>query len=258
MTQIINWRAAVLGCVAILAMSFTNYTFTPADSILSPADTAGMVFVEGGTFKMGSFDFKNERPVHEVRLKNFYIGKYEVTVAEYQKYCEATGASMPKPPSQGWKPNYPMVNVTYADATKYAEWAGKRLPTEAEWEYAAKGGKKTHNYRFAGANFAEIVGWSFKNSLDQAQPVGLKPANELGIHDMSGNVWEWCSDYFGDYLGEPEIQENPKGPETGVNRVLRGGSWFDKSGNLRVSNRYYASEGHHDILTGFRVAMDAP
>ncbi len=258
MTQIINWRGAVLGCLVFLAMSFTSYTFTPEDSILFPADTAGMVLVEGGTFKMGSYDFKNERPVHEVRLKSFYIGKYEVTVAEYQKYCEATGTSMPKPPPQGWRENYPIVNVTYGEAKKYAKWAGKRLPTEAEWEFAAKGGNKTHNYLFAGANFAESVGWSFKNSLNQVQPVGTKRPNELGIYDMSGNVWEWCADYFGDYLSKPSVQENPQGPETGVNRVLRGGSWFDNSSNLRVSNRYHASEGHHDILTGFRVAMDVP
>lgn len=221
-----------------------------------PLDTADMVLVPGGTFQMGSFAFSNERPVHEVRLDSFYIGKYEVTVGEYQKFCEETGTDMPKPPSWGWKPNYPIVNVTYQDAQKYAKWVGKRLPTEAEWEYAAKGGNKTHNYNYSGANLPAAVGWSFENSFNQAQPVGMKRPNELGIYDMSGNVWEWCADYYAPY--EDGRVENPQGPEHGINRVLRGGSWFDKGTNLRVANRYYANEGTKDQLTGFRVAMDAP
>lgn len=220
------------------------------------SDTTGMVFVQGSEFKMGSYQFSNERPVHEVVLDDFYIGKYEVTVKEYQKYCEETGAQMPPPPSWGFKPNHPIVNVTFGEARKYAEWAGKRLPTEAEWEYAAKGGNQGNNYRYAGANLAGAVGWSFENSLNTPQPVGLRRPNELGIYDMSGNVWEWCADYFGRYTADRI--KNPKGPETGINRVLRGGSWFDKASNLRVANRFYAGEAHKDVLTGFRLAMDAP
>lgn len=249
--------------VALLTLLFlSGFVFRQAEQKKTrhlealPLDTAGMVLVKGGTFMMGSYQFSNERPVHEVVISDFYIGKYEVTVAEYQKYCSETGAEMPPPPSWGWKPERPMVNVTYRDAQKYAKWAGKRLPTEAEWEYAAKGGEKTHNYRYSGSNLPAAVGWSFENSLNQAQPVGTKRANELGIHDMSGNVWEWCQDFFGTY--QPDRVEDPQGPESGINRVLRGGSWFDKASNLRVANRYYAGEGHKDVLTGFRLAMDAP
>jgi formylglycine-generating enzyme required for sulfatase activity len=219
-------------------------------------DTANMVFVKGGTFDMGSTQYPNEMPVHSVTLDDFWIDKYEVSVAEYRSFCEATGRAMPeKEPAWGWKDDYPMVNVSWLDAEAYAQYVGKRLPTEAEWEYAARGGSKSNNYLYAGAPYAQLVGWFEGNSANTAQPRGLKKPNELGIYDMSGNVWEWCQDYYASYPSEH--QTNPKGPKTGINRVIRGGSWFGNAANLRVANRYYSPEGYGSSLIGFRLVKDA-
>ncbi len=258
-----------------MALAGMGLFFLFAFGQIHPTDEGEMILVKGGEFRMGSMAFPDEQPIREVRLDDFYIGKCEVTVKEYRQYCKATGTDMPPEPSWGWKDNLPIVNVTYADANNYAAWAGKRLPTEAEWEFAARGGNQSRDYRFSGGNLAGLVGWYFQNALNRVQPVGLRQANEIGIHDMSGNVWEWCADYYGRYKIEQkgDVQEestgrrklrpndtipNPKGPETGINRVLRGGSWFDQAENLRSANRHYASESHKDLLTGFRVAMDAP
>lgn len=228
---------------------------TEKTSLAIQQDTTGMVFVKGGIFNMGSTTFENEMPIHEVELDDFYIGRYEVTVKQYREFCEATGRDMPKKPMWGWEDNHPIVGVTWDDASQYAEWAGKRLPTEAEWEYAARGGKSTQHYTYSGGNYAQVVGWYEKNSVEMVQPVGLKKANELGIYDMSGNVWEWCFDHYGRY--QQHRQKNPKGVPQGLNRSIRGGSWFGNQGNLRVANRYYNPQGFGSNLIGFRVAMDA-
>jgi len=128
------------------AYSANPYTFLlPSHLLKSKQDTAGMVFVQGSVFNMGSTVFENEMPIHEVELDDFYIGRYEVTVKEYREFCEATGRDMPKEPMWGWDDTHPIVGVTWDDASQYAEWAGKRLPTESEWEYAARGGLKTQH-----------------------------------------------------------------------------------------------------------------
>ncbi|WP_338792922.1 SUMF1/EgtB/PvdO family nonheme iron enzyme [Bernardetia sp. MNP-M8] len=231
------------------------YTFLlPSHLLKTKEDTAGMVFVKGSIFNMGSTVFENEMPIHEVDLDDFYIGRYEVTVKQYREFCDATGRDMPKEPMWGWNDTHPVVGVTWDDASQYAEWAGKRLPTESEWEYAARGGLKTQHYTYAGANYAEVVGWYEGNSVEMVQPVGLKRPNELGTYDMSGNVWEWCSDHYGRYRQGRE--KNPKGVPQGLNRCIRGGSWFGNKGNLRTANRYYNPQGFGSNLIGFRVAMD--
>jgi formylglycine-generating enzyme required for sulfatase activity len=234
--------------------------FSEQKATYAKVDTTNMVFVKGGTYSRGSMQFANEMPVHEVIVSDFYIDKYEVTVADYKKYCDAVGIDMPKEPDWGYKgkENYPIVNVTYEEAKKYAEWCGKRLPTEAEWEYAAKGGIKSQNYVYSGANYPEAVAWFDLNSPNSPQPVGLKKPNELGIYDMSGNVWEWCSDFYADYpKNTKEVLKNPEGPASGLNRVLRGGSWFGSKGNLRVANRYYHPPAYGGTLIGFRLVADA-
>ncbi|AFM03749.1 hypothetical protein Fleli_1317 [Bernardetia litoralis DSM 6794] len=231
------------------------YTFLFSSHLLkSKQDTAGMVFVKGSVFNMGSTVFENEQPIHEVELDDFYIGRYEVTVKQYREFCDETGRDMPKKPMWGWDDTHPVVGVTWDDANQYAEWAGKRLPTEAEWEYAARGGLSTLHYTYSGGNYAEVVGWFEKNSVEMVQPVGLKRPNELGIYDMSGNVWEWCSDHYGRYRQLRE--KNPKGVPQGLNRCIRGGSWFGNKGNLRIANRYYNPQGFGSNLIGFRVVMD--
>lgn len=231
------------------ALSFLLVLFST--SLFAQSDTTS-VLVKGGTFLMGSLSFENEKPVHEVELSDFYLDKYEVTVAQYRAFCEATGRDMPKEPSWGWQENAPVVNVSWNDANAYAKWAGKRLPTEAEWEFAARGGKNTNGFTYAGAHMPDMVGWYARNSVGSPQPVGLKKPNELGLYDMSGNVWEWCSDYYGDY--SRENQKNPQGTEVGINRITRGGSWFGNRGNLRVANRYSYPEAFGSPLIGFRCA----
>ncbi len=234
--------------------SSNPYTFLFASHLLKiNQDTTGMVFVQGSIFNMGSTVFENEMPIHEVELDDFYIGRYEVTVKEYKEFCDATSRDMPKEPMWGWNDKHPVVGITWDDATQYAEWKGQRLPTEAEWEYAARGGLKSQNFTYAGANYAEIVGWFESNSVEMVQPVGLKKPNELGTYDMSGNVWEWCSDHYGRY--QQHRQKNPTGVPQGLNRCIRGGSWFGNKGNLRTANRYYNPQGFGSNLIGFRVAM---
>jgi formylglycine-generating enzyme required for sulfatase activity len=225
-----------------------------SSAVFAQADSTS-ILVKGGTFLMGSLSFENEKPVHEVEISDFYMDKYEVTVAQYRAFCEATGRDMPKAPSWDWQDDAPIVNVSWSDANAYAKWAGKRLPTEAEWEYAARGGKNTNGFTYAGAHMPDIVGWYSRNSVGSPQPVGLKKPNELGLYDMSGNVWEWCSDYYGDY--SRENQKDPQGAEVGINRVTRGGSWFGNRGNLRVANRYSYPEAFGSPLIGFRCAKSA-
>ncbi|MEZ4772295.1 MAG: SUMF1/EgtB/PvdO family nonheme iron enzyme [Bacteroidia bacterium] len=224
--------------------------------------TLEMIEVPGGSFMMGEN--------YEVTLSPYHIGKYPVTQALWS-------ALMPKNPSWFKGPNRPVENVSWFDAAKFCNALSKnqgleevyafrreevtanhkvkgfRLPTEAQWEYAARGG--THhidNYEYSGEKNLHAVGWYRDNSHNQTQPIGLKDPNQLGIYDMSGNVWEWCGDWYGNY---PEsVQQDPPGPLKGSNRVLRGGSWYGDSGSCRVTHRYrIMPEYRHDIV-GFRVA----
>jgi formylglycine-generating enzyme len=219
-----------------------------------------LVFVKGGTFAMGSKNGEeDEQPVHSVTLSDFSIGKYEVTVVQYRAFCEAVGRRMPQEPDWGWEDRLPIVHVSYNDAVAYCNWLSEkfggnwRLPTEAEWEYAAKGGSQSRGYTYAGGNELEELGWYMYNSWDQPNPVGTKKPNELGIYDMSGNVSEWCADWYGDY--SPNAATDPKGPSSGEGRVLRGGSWFYYENTSRITNRSYHAPTGSLIVSGFRVVL---
>jgi formylglycine-generating enzyme required for sulfatase activity len=214
-----------------------------------------MVMVEGGTFTMGCTNGqsdcgKDEKPTHRVTVSSFQMGKYEVTQAQWR-------AVMGKNPSSFSScDNCPVENVSWNDAQdfirKLNEKTGKnyRLPTEAEWEYAARGGNKSKGYKYAGSNDLGTVASYTGNSRNRTHPVGQKQANELGIHDLSGNVWEWCEDWYGEYSSS--AQTNPKGASNGSFRVLRGGSWYDNARYCRVSFRNYGgSVGRRD--SGFRL-----
>ena len=220
---------------------------------------ANMVRVEGGTFTMGataeqgsdaSYD---EKPTHQVTLSTYYIGKYEVTQAEWY-------AVMGTNPSEFKGDNLPVENVTWYECQEFIrklnELTGKqfRLPTEAEWEYAARGGKRSYGAKYAGGDI-DNVGWYSGNSNNTTHPVGLKRANELGLYDMTGNVWEWCQDWYGSYSSIS--QTNPQGPATGYRRVLRGGAWdFDASGCC-LSCRISGEPGIRRFNLGLRLALSS-
>jgi formylglycine-generating enzyme required for sulfatase activity len=232
-------------------------------SIISYSQTyPEMILVEGGTFTMGDTKMEGlpwEQPSHEVTLKTFKIAKTETTVAQWRAYCNATGRSMPETPSWGWIDNHPIVNVNYSDATAYCDWlaekmdADYRLPTEAEWEYAARGGKLSKDTKYSGGRSIDNVGWYEDNSSSKTQVVATKNPNELGIYDMSGNVWEWCKDWFGDYSAT--AQTNPKGPTSGSRRVVRGGSWGYLAWRCRVASRSFNDPADRYHYYGFRVLL---
>ena len=234
-----------------------NVTLTKGGS---NANIAGfdMVYVKGGTFTMGataeqgSDADSDEKPTHSVTVSDFYIGKYEVTQAQWK-------AIMGINPSKWKGDNLPVEKVSWDDIQEFIKKlnakTGKkfRLPTEAEWEYAARGGNKSKGYKYSGSNKLKNVAWYDHNSDNMTHPVGQKRPNELGIYDMSGNVWEWCQDWYGDYSSSS--QTNPTGPSIGSYHVLRGGSWLGSAWSCRVSCR--ASDGPiiPFCTDGFRLAL---
>ena len=186
-------------------------------------------------------------------LSDYYIAKYEVTQGLWK-------AVMGSNPSYFKGDNLPVENVSWKDCQKFIKKLNKmtgknfRLPTEAEWEYAARGGNKSRGYKYAGSNIIGGVAWYSDNSGSTTHPVGTKQANELGLYDMSGNVWEWCQDWHDDYSSLS--QTNPTGPSSGSYRVLRGGSWDWGWGCCRVSHRRdYGSPSGKLNNIGFRLAM---
>ena len=208
-----------------------------------------MIYVKGGTFSMGSTAGESdEKPVHSVTLDSYYIAETEVTQAQWR-------AIMGNNPSYYKGDNRPVETVSWFEAQKFCEklsaMTGKKyvLPTEAQWEYAARGGNKSKGYTYSGSN--DINSVAKYNSSDGHNNVKSKQPNELGIYDMSGNVWEWCSDWYGSYSSSS--QTNPTGPSRGSFRVLRGGSWNDYAKNCRVSNRAYGHPSLGSYYDGFRV-----
>ncbi len=212
-----------------------------------------MVSVQGGTFEMGSNDYDSEKPIHSVTVSNFFIGKYEVTQAQWR-------AVMGNSPSNFKNcDNCPVEQVSWDDIQQFLSKLNSlsskryRLPTEAEWEYAARGGSSSGGYKYSGSNHVNVVAWyGYENNAGKkTHPVGTRQANELGIHDMSGNVWEWCSDWYGSYSSA--AVSNPTGAATGALRVLRGGSWLFDALYCRVAFRRYDPPSHRNTLYGFRV-----
>lgn len=220
-----------------------------------------MVYVEGGTFTMGATSeqgsdaYGNESPIHSVTVSDFYIGKYEVTQAQWR-------AVMGSNPSNFKGDSLPVERVSWNDIqefiTKLNTMTGKtfRLPTEAEWEYAARGGNKSKGYKYSGSNTLDNVAWYTYNSGGKTHPVGQKQPNELGLYDMSGNVCEWCQDLYGSYSSSS--QTNPTGPSSGSERVLRGGGWGSGVRGCRVSHRDFSfpNFSYYNYF-GFRLACSS-
>ena len=215
-----------------------------------------MVFVQGGSFQMGSNESDDEKPVHTVTVGDFYMGKYEVTQKQWRQIM---GNDPPELYFKGCD-QCPVEGVSWKDVQEFVQKlnqkTGKnyRLPTEAEWEYAAKGGNQSHGYTYSGSNTVGDVAWYEGNSGSKTHPVGQKQSNELGIYDMSGNVWEWCSDWYGSDYYKNSPATNPKGPASGSNRVFRGGGWYDFAQGCRAAYRSnYAPDGRYDL--GFRLVF---
>lgn len=229
-----------------------------------------MIWVEGGDFLMGCTSEQggdcssDEQNVRRVTVDGFYIGMLEVTQSQwekvvgtsiYQQKSKAGGSSTP-----GVGPDYPMYYVSWDEAMEFCRLLSNKtgrtytLPTEAQWEYAARGGNKNEGAKYAGSNMIDAVAWYTDNSGSSTHIVGSKRANALGIYDMSGNVWEWCKDWYANSYVSYDTN-NPVGPSSGSDRVNRGGSWYDSASYCRVANRDDGSPGDRNGNLGFRVVL---
>ena len=214
-----------------------------------------MVRVEGGTFRMGATSeqgsdaYGDEKPVHSVTLSSYYIGKTEVTQSLWQ-------AVMGSNPSNYKGSDLPVECVSWNDCQEFIQKLNRltgrnfRLPTEAEWEFACRGGNNSRGYKYSGSNDIDNVAWYWDNSGRKTHPVATKAPNELGIYDMSGNVWEWCSDWYTSYS-----QTNPTGPQNGSPRVYRGGCWLYDARGCRSSFRYGNGPTDRNFNLGLRLAL---
>ncbi|MBM3170935.1 MAG: SUMF1/EgtB/PvdO family nonheme iron enzyme [Bacteroidetes bacterium] len=223
------------------------------------------VSIPAGTFTMGSPSFEsdrgsNEGPQHSVTLSGFKMSKLEVTFAQYDAFCDATGRT--KPSDEGWgRGNRPVINVDWNDATAFAQWMGCRLPTEAEWEYACRAGTTSpfntgSCLSSSEANYDGNYPYSTcaqGTFLGKPQPAGSYAPNAWGLYDMHGNVWEWCSDWYGGYSSG--AQTNPEGPSSGSDRVLRGGGWRAYSAACRSAGRGAGFPSYRTNDWGFRLVV---
>ena len=233
-----------------------------AKKITWKKDRAKMVLIPAGSFGMGTNDGSdNEKPVHTVCVNAFYMDEYEVTNGQYRQFVRATGHREPGywDDSDCNQPNQPVVGVSWDDAVAYARWAGKRLPTEAEWEYAARGGLSGKKYPWGDSISSSQA--NYGRNVGNPVPVGSYSANGYDLYDMAGNVWEWCSDWYGGdyYSNSPSC--NPQGPSSGSYRVLRGGSLdyhSDPPYGLRVAYRNYYSPSTSNLFLGFRCVPGFP
>lgn len=244
---------------------------------------AKMITVEGGTFLMGSEKQEDEKPVHTVKVSSFMISRYEVTFDDYEAYCRATGRKVPD--DQGWgRGTRPVMRVSWYDAVLYCNWLsrkqgltqcytidgteiscnfkadGCRLPAEAEWEFAARGGNMSKGFIWSGSDNPDEAGWYGRNSGKQTHPAGEKKPNELEIYDMSGNVREWCWDWYDSQYYEKSPVDNPRGPSGKPNRrlrVLRGGSFSYNALLMRTADRFNLGPESRLSDNGFRVVRTA-
>lgn len=251
----------VLCGVAIASRQWCPAASANAAPPAAARDTA-MVLVPGGEFVMGRDGQGDNSPAHKVRLSAFYLDRYEVTNAQYEAFCKATGTALPffwamDAFRSGPKyPDHPVVGVNWRDAQHYASWCGKRLPSEAEWECAARGGLAGMAYVNGNTLDSSKVNFT-RSGLKATVRVGSYPPNGFGLYDMAGNVQEWVADWYdGEYYKNSPV-ENPPGPEKGRFRVIRGGGWFTGPGCMGVGYRLALPSNWVDFNVGFRCARDA-
>ena len=258
-------------------------TFEISGSSVPSNPVADMIRISGGEFWRGSRGRKaleDEKPRHKVLLPDFYVDPYPVTFRQFRAFVEATGHKTDAEKAGGamlkgqwvaglhWQHDtqgrkrgeeqgdHPVLFVSWNDAMAYAAYEGKRLPTEAEWEYVAQGGKGQNAFSFAGSNAVEEVAWYAGNSSGKTRAVGLKLPNELGVYDMSGLVWEWCADHYSALYYQQKVYFNPQGPSSGPGRVFRGGSWANPESHLQLKHRNFAPDTYAGNSIGFRCAKN--
>ncbi len=258
-----NTVAVILVGLTLLAGCGTAPPITDEKTGMELPRRHGMVLIPAGEFMMGSPPGEcntDEHPRHLVHLDAFYMDEHEVTIGEYMRFVEATGhRPLPKWVSE-YSPeeDYPVVGVSWNDAQAYATWAKKRLPTEAEWEYACRAGTTT-KYNVGDLltpDDANFIGIGGKDQWERTAPVGSFPPNDWGLYDMHGNVFEWCQDWYDEKYYEYSPRENPQGPADGLYRVLRGGSWISRSlfrGSASRLSGFPHDRGHN---VGFRCVRD--
>jgi len=273
-------------CLLLLFMISCNKNSTSPDADNDYIQLE-WITVSGGTFQMGSNDgLSNEQPVHTVTLSGFEISKYEVTNGQFCEFLNNKGVSSDGSYNETEfidmdggccqivysgdqfevekdKMNYPVITVTWYGARAFCEWIGGRLPTEAEWEFAARGGNQTQGYIYSGSDSLDEVAWYWNNSENPdcylyyghgTDIVGSKKKNELGVYDMSGNVCEWCSDWYGSDYYNISPRNDPQGPPAGTRKVIRGGSWYANADECRCAYRNSNDVPERGIsYYGFRV-----
>lgn len=248
----------------------------PERKLLSKAEKkryANMIYIPAGEFIMGSNSGHTyEKPSYRVYLDSYYMDKYETTFRQYDGYAKEKRKREPSDSGFG-RGNRPVINVTWDEAKAYCEYYGKRLPTEAEWEKASRAGSNTKysfgddksklgEYAWYGSNlFIEFIWHFFLNSGYKMHFVGTKKPNKWGLYDMHGNVWEWCNDWYDKnsyrVMAKQALAKNPKGPNSGVHRVLRGGSWLDNARSCNSANRFRKPPSFASDICGFRCATSA-
>ena len=248
----IQKRLSFLGVAVILAISLQVARGQIPDF--------EMVLVEGGTFRMGSaIGVTDEQPAHEVSLDDFYIGRFEVTQQQWRMVLRDDTTVFYFEGCAGC----PAERISWYNVEEFLKKLNQktklnyRLPTEAEWEFAARGGLKSQGFRYSGSNSEMAVSWNVENSKSATHPVGLKKPNELGIYDMTGNVAEWCGDWYSANWYRLPGRDNPTGPAAGKYRVIRGGSWFYDRSGLRVADRESANPSYRYGYVGFRLCRPA-
>ena len=256
----------------IVASDEDSVSQQPNPKITWRTDGAKMILIPAGNFEMGDHldGLKVALPVHTVELDAFYMDIYEVTMGQYKKFIKQKGVAFLPPFAKEASPTdkHPVVGIKWEDAVAYAEWAGKRLPTEAEWEYAARGGLVGKRFPWGDEGLEdnaamprEYANFEGKGGKDKwkttAAPVGSFSANGYGLYDMAGNVFEWVVDWYDPKYYNQSPKRSPKGPKQGQTRVLRGGSWNSGSSYLRVADRDHPPPiNRKNTFVGFRCVAD--
>ncbi|MBN1252492.1 MAG: SUMF1/EgtB/PvdO family nonheme iron enzyme [Bacteroidales bacterium] len=264
----------------MIILIISNYNFLLSQNNLSnKLNAENLIFIKGGKFKIGDINGEeDEKPVHKVKVYDFYISKYEITNYEFAEFLNSEGNKIENntlwiDTSANWNDlkcriskldnkyiveygfeNYPVNFVSWYGANAYCNWKGGRLPTEAEWEYSAKA-FCIKNKTIKKSNYNDYA-WYKSNSKRELKAVGLKKPNALGIYDMLGNMWEWCSDWYGAEYYKLKEKKNPKGVELSDYKVIKGGSWANDETMLRISNRNGRKPNINKVNIGFRIVFD--